>query len=123
MNKLLLTLLFSIGIAACSDNEHGPDADHAHAEEKQTESKETAVTPGFDAHGHEHAVTGHEGAGDEGAGDSHDHTRGDDHDHAPQTETFYGEEVESSEQDKDAVEAEPELLLHPHEEGDHDHHH
>lgn len=111
MNKLMITLFFSIGVVACSDHDHGPDADHGHA------NTEKPLTQTTEDHGHDPAG-------------EHAHEHDDDHDHAPQTEAFYGEEADTSgAQESAPTTIEPDQTTpetedhHSHQEGDHDHHH
>lgn len=110
--------MLSIGISACSDHDHGPDADHSHATEQQPESNEKVTAP------------------------KEDHLHDDNHQHALETEAFYGEDAENAPapteneadhqshdhnahdySDHNAHDHNVHDHNESHKEGDHDHHH
>ena len=107
--------MLSIGISACSDHDHGPDADHSHATEQQPESNEKVTAP------------------------KEDHLHDDNHQHALETEAFYGEDAENApaptENEADHQSHDHNVHDHnahdhnahdhneSHKEGNHDHHH
>ena len=107
--------MLSIGISACSDHDHGPDADHSHATEQQPETNEKVTAP------------------------KEDHLHDDNHQHALETEAFYGEDAENApaptENEADHQSHDHNVHDHnahdhnahdhneSHKEGDHDHHH
>lgn len=124
MNGLIILLMLTIGISACSDQDHGPDADHSHTDEKPFETTERAIAQTPDDHGHEQSEDTH------AHGDDHDHPHGDDDEHAPETEAFYRDDAENVEEPSESKEDHEPHGDHAydrnnksHEEGDHDHHH
>ena len=102
--SILLTLLLTLGLAACDDHGHDHSSgDHGHDHVAET----SAQSQSGDDHGHAHP---------EGE-DKHNHA-------APETEAFYGEEANTPKAEDTVTSDEDASQTHDHgEEGEHDHHH